>query len=151
MTWKWLAMKAAAISLARMCLAALIGITVTAPLVVAAEKPNVLFIVVDDLRPELGCYGVRTIKSPHTESYRDRTVRPRGRSIRKHERRRRNSSCVCTATTPKSIASPNSLSATAPKSSCTICATIPINSEMWRTIQLTPKSSGDSASNSNQN
>tara|TARA_R110002050_G_scaffold147761_1_gene273831 strand:- start:4143 stop:5570 length:1428 start_codon:yes stop_codon:yes gene_type:complete len=28
------------------------------------EKPNVLFIVVDDLRPELGCYGQRQIKSP---------------------------------------------------------------------------------------
>jgi arylsulfatase A-like enzyme len=28
------------------------------------EKPNVLFIVVDDLRPELGCYGQKQIKSP---------------------------------------------------------------------------------------
>ena len=30
----------------------------------AADKPNVLFIVVDDLRPELGCYGNKIIKSP---------------------------------------------------------------------------------------
>ena len=27
----------------------------------AAERPNVLFIAVDDLRPELGAYGSRTI------------------------------------------------------------------------------------------
>lgn len=27
----------------------------------AAKQPNVLFIAVDDLRPELGCYGAKTI------------------------------------------------------------------------------------------
>ena len=27
-------------------------------------KPNVLFIFSDDLRPELGCYGVKEIRSP---------------------------------------------------------------------------------------
>lgn len=32
--------------------------------VVFAEKPNVLFIAVDDLYPELGCYGNEMIKSP---------------------------------------------------------------------------------------
>ena len=30
----------------------------------AAEKPNILFIAVDDLRPELGCYGSLIAKSP---------------------------------------------------------------------------------------
>ncbi|MEM8954618.1 MAG: sulfatase [Verrucomicrobiota bacterium] len=30
----------------------------------AAEKPNILFIAIDDLRPELGCYGSPIAKSP---------------------------------------------------------------------------------------
>lgn len=31
------------------------------------EKPNVLLIMVDDLRPELGCYGLQGIHSPHID------------------------------------------------------------------------------------
>lgn len=31
------------------------------------KRPNVLFFAVDDLRPELGCYGVREIKSPNID------------------------------------------------------------------------------------
>ncbi len=31
------------------------------------KQPNVLFIAIDDLRPELGCYGANHIKSPHID------------------------------------------------------------------------------------
>ena len=33
----------------------------------AAEKPNVLFIAVDDMRPEMGCYGNNVIKTPNMD------------------------------------------------------------------------------------
>lgn len=32
------------------------------------DKPNVLFVVVDDLRPQLGCYGQEWIISPHIDT-----------------------------------------------------------------------------------
>jgi iduronate 2-sulfatase len=34
----------------------------------ADEHPNVLLLCIDDLRPELGCYGVEYIESPHIDS-----------------------------------------------------------------------------------
>ncbi len=33
----------------------------------ASQRPNILFIAVDDLRPELGCYGKDYIKSPNID------------------------------------------------------------------------------------
>ncbi|EMI19469.1 iduronate-2-sulfatase [Rhodopirellula maiorica SM1] len=42
----------------------------------AAEKPlNVLFIAVDDLRPELGCYGVSDAQSPCFDAFAETAVR----------------------------------------------------------------------------
>ncbi|NDB76848.1 MAG: DUF229 domain-containing protein, partial [Verrucomicrobia bacterium] len=36
-------------------------------LAVAPTKPNVLFIAVDDLRPEMGCYGNKVVKTPNLD------------------------------------------------------------------------------------
>lgn len=34
---------------------------------ISQQKPNILFIAVDDLRPELGCYGNKVIKTPNID------------------------------------------------------------------------------------
>jgi iduronate 2-sulfatase len=44
------------------------------PAVDSKARPNVLFISVDDLRPELGCYGVDEIKTPHLDQLADEGV-----------------------------------------------------------------------------
>ena len=43
--------------------------------VTAAEKPNILFIAVDDLRAELGCYGSVLVKSPNIDALAESGVR----------------------------------------------------------------------------
>jgi len=40
----------------------------------ATERLNVLFIAVDDLRPELGCYGNKHIKSPNIDALAEQSV-----------------------------------------------------------------------------
>ncbi len=49
------------------------------PLWGASSKPNVLFIAVDDLRPELGCYGVQHMVTPHLDK-----LASQGRLFRNH-------------------------------------------------------------------
>lgn len=44
-----------------------VTMTVLAASLHAADKPNVLFIAVDDLRPELNCYGAGQIHSPNID------------------------------------------------------------------------------------
>lgn len=56
----------------RLALAATMLALVSPPAVAADPAPrpdrlNVLFIAVDDLRPELGCYGTPLVKSPHID------------------------------------------------------------------------------------
>ena len=33
------------------------------------EKMNVLFLMADDMRPELGCYGVKEVKTPNIDRF----------------------------------------------------------------------------------
>ena len=49
--------------------AALVALTcVTSPAVAQTTRPNVLFIAIDDLRPQLGCYGNAQMKTPHMDA-----------------------------------------------------------------------------------
>ena len=50
-----------------LCLAALIPLVTPELAQAETERPNILFIAVDDLRPELGCYGAAHIKTPHID------------------------------------------------------------------------------------
>lgn len=45
------------------------------PALAAERPPNILFIAVDDLRPQLGCYGVDFMRTPHIDSLAARGVR----------------------------------------------------------------------------
>ncbi len=52
-----------------LCLTIYVGVTITPVLGQTVQKPiyNVLFIAVDDLRPELGTYGNKIIKTPNID------------------------------------------------------------------------------------
>ena len=47
----------------------------------AAERYNVLFLMSDDLRPELGCYGNEQVKTPNIDALAAAGVRFRARSV----------------------------------------------------------------------
>ena len=49
----------------------LTGAILSATLCSASKHPNILFISIDDLRPELGCYGNATIQSPNIDRLAD--------------------------------------------------------------------------------
>ncbi|MCA9079954.1 MAG: sulfatase [Planctomycetaceae bacterium] len=51
----------------------------TASFAHAAQRPNILLICVDDLRPELGCFGKDYIHSPHVDS-----LASQGRAFHRH-------------------------------------------------------------------
>ena len=50
------------------------GIPLLAEPVEAATKPNVIFIMMDDLRPELGCYGVEGLITPNIDRFAKKAV-----------------------------------------------------------------------------
>ena len=49
------------------CLPSTAEVAATLSTSVGSSKMNILFIVVDDLRPELGVYGVKQVKSPNID------------------------------------------------------------------------------------
>src|SRR5688500_2126533 len=53
---------------------ALVG-SVAVSTAIAADRPNVLFLMSDDLRPELGCYGVEGIQTPNIDGLAAKGVR----------------------------------------------------------------------------
>jgi iduronate 2-sulfatase len=57
-------------TLASMCKSAwLIAFAILSPPLTSAAKPNVLLILVDDLKPALGCYGDQSAVTPHIDAF----------------------------------------------------------------------------------
>ncbi len=54
---------------------AILQILLLTPCAFAAARPNVLFIAIDDLRTDLGCYGNQVIKTPQLDGFAKTAVR----------------------------------------------------------------------------
>ena len=59
---------------ANLLLTACLAIVSVADVMAQSKKQNVLFIICDDLRPELGCYGQKQIKSPNIDHWAAQSV-----------------------------------------------------------------------------
>lgn len=62
-------------SILRSCLLLLLSLVSGGSLAFAADRPNVLLIIADDLRPQLGCYGDRIVHTPHLDRFAGRALR----------------------------------------------------------------------------
>src|SRR5512145_2068963 len=58
----------------RHLMALLLGATILPAGAAPAGRPNILFVCVDDLKPVLGCYGDRLVKSPNIDRLASRGV-----------------------------------------------------------------------------
>ncbi len=56
------------LDLSRLLIAILVLTCISSLAGAQAPRPNVLFIAVDDLRPQLGCYGESQMKTPHIDA-----------------------------------------------------------------------------------
>ena len=56
----------------KLLVAAMAWVAAQVPAAEAASRPNILFIAIDDLRPELGCYGVPVVQSPNIDRFAQR-------------------------------------------------------------------------------
>ncbi len=56
------------------CVVVAAGLFLTSRPVESAERPNVLFVIIDDLRPELGCYGNDEIHTPGFDAFAERSM-----------------------------------------------------------------------------
>ena len=62
----------------RLCgylLTAMAYFTLTTTVFAESARPNVLFIMTDDLRPQLGCYGDNAVKTPHLDQFAKKAIR----------------------------------------------------------------------------
>ena len=55
--------------LCRIFIGIVAGVVCRAPAFGQVDRPNILFISIDDLRPELGCYGAEHMITPNIDAH----------------------------------------------------------------------------------